>query len=283
MGDALQDLARVEGLSPTDSILARTLLRHGMVDPSSVLDAARGAAQDPSGGGILERLSSSGVLSDERAQKIEAAFQKRIAERRGASAGKGPDARGALAEEAEPIEDAEAVEDAEATAEGLTDDALTDDGLTDDGTEARTPAGAEPGRGRKGPRMWKRRPPSARSSPESPVSRNERETREIVDTFVTRFVCSRTHQLVLDSLARSRAAVADPKALAKALGVREKVVLRVLKDWRVKGLLRTVDTFPFYYDPSPKEKEAVTLFLRAWRNPAEHARLVAKILEVERG
>lgn len=282
MGDALQELARVEGLSPRDSILGRALLRQGIVDPSSVLEAARAAAEAPSAIGILDRLTASGVLTDERARKLEAALQKRIAERRSGFASRAParpadgpapaSAKGEPLGKAEPVEEAEAIEDAEAV-----DDAE----LIEQGSAAEAPPGTEPQPRSGGPRMWRRRSSRTSAPRKTAGPPSKAEVRETVDAFVKRFVCSRTHQLVLESLLRAKATVADPKALARKLGLREKEVLRVLKDWRAKGLLRTVDTFPFCYEPSSKDKEAAGLFVTAWRKPAEHGRLLSLILEME--
>ncbi len=279
MGDALQELARVEGLSPRDSILARALLRQGIVDPASVLEAARAAAQSPSAIGILDRLTASGVLTGERARKLEAALQKRIAERRSESASRAP-ARPAdgRPEDAGPVEGTEDVEDAEAIEEA---EAVDDTELIAQGSAAEAPPGAGQQRKPKGPRMWRRRSSRTSAPPKTSGPPSKADVRETVDAFVKRFVCSRTHQLVLERLVRAKAAVADPKALARKLGLKEKEVLRVLKDWRAKGLLRTVDTYPFGYEPSSKNKEAAVLFVTAWRKPAEHGRLLGLILEME--
>lgn len=279
MGDALQELARVEGLSPRDSILARAILRQGIVDPTSVLDAARAVAEDPSAVGILDRLTASGVLTGELARKLDAALQERIAERRSEFASRAP-ARPAdgRPEDAGPVEGTEDVEDAEAIEDA---EAVGDAELIEQGSAAEAPPGAGQQRKPKGPRMWRRRSSRTSAPRKAAPPPKKIDVREAVDAFVKRFVCSRTHQLVLESLVRAKAAVADPKALARKLGLKEKEVLRVLRDWRAKGLLRTVDTFPFYYDPASKEKEAARLFVTAWRKPAEHGRLLGLILEME--
>ena len=288
MGDALQELARVEGLSPRDSILARALLRQGIVDPSSVLEAARAAAQDRPSIGILDRLTASGVLTDERARKLEAALQKRITERRSELASRAParptDVSAPASGKGEPREEADRPEDGEPV-EGTEDvedaEAVGDAERIEHGSAAEAPPGTEPRRRSKGPRVWRRRSSRTSAPRKAAGPPSKAEVRETVDAFVERFVCSRTHQLVLENLVRAKVTVADPKALARKLGLKEKEVLHVLKDWRAKGLLRTVDTFPFCYDPPPKDKEAAQLFHAAWRKPAEHGRLLGLILEME--
>ena len=300
MGDVLHELAGIEGLSPKDGVLGRALIRQGLAAPERVLEAARAVVADPSGGGILDRLAASGVLSEERARSIEEALKKRIAERKAALAAE-PPAGEAPAEKAGAAGESE-VED-EPAADAPPKETPADGPEKAEPDEAKaaagTPADAEPElpdippeeaaeAQQKSTRMWKprrrREPPPARNTPPPPdetQAERKGKVREMIDEFVGSFVRSRLHQLTLESLARMGAGVADHKVLAKQHGVKDKEILRIFEEWHAKGLLRTVATFPFYFDPLPKQKEAVRLFFQAWNNPTEHRRLLSKILEIE--
>ena len=136
--------------------------------------------------------------------------------------------------------------------------------------------------------MWKPRSRREPATSESVVAlygemqrRREEKERKAIDKFLEFYVRSRLHQLMIEKLARMRAGVADPKALARSSGAKEKHVIKILRDWKTKGLLRTVGSFPYYYDPPPKVQESAELFLRAWRDPTRHQRLLKKILEYE--
>ncbi|MHC4253059.1 MAG: hypothetical protein ACYS9X_28400 [Planctomycetota bacterium] len=136
--------------------------------------------------------------------------------------------------------------------------------------------------------MWKPRRERQAETGESVVAlygemrkRREQKERESMDKFLEKYIRSRLHQLVMEKLTRMRAGVADPKSLARACGVKEKEVVRVLKEWKSKGLLRTVHRFPYYYDPPPKVQETAKLFMKAWRDERQHQRLLMKILEYE--
>ncbi len=335
MSDALQQLAGIEGLPSKEVVLARAVIKHGLAQPDQVLDAARAVAGDPDGGGVLQRLTASGALSPERAQKVEAAFRKQVAARQagthrqaqaGAATSSAEAAPAAKAgspgeggakrsgeEDAEAIEEAEAVEEAAAAEDGgdATEAATEDEKLSspdaapeaapdtapdaapdtapDTAPDPAPDAAPDTGSGdsadgsestRRGPRMWKPKPHRESSrrqvAPRRPPSRHE-----IVDAFVEKFVRSRLHQYLLANLAPMRAGVADPKALAKTTGAKKKEVVDILRDWRLKGILKTVGEFPFYYDPREEHKKAIELFLRAWRDPGEHPRLLVKIMEYE--
>lgn len=249
--DALGLLAGIEGLAAREAILARALIRHELAPPEQVLDAAHAAAAEPAGGGILDRLSAAGVLTGERARAVENALAKLIAGRRGA---------------------------ADATPSSAPGDGVT----------MEAPSIEDAGSGRKGPRMWKPRREREGGTGESVVvphgemrKRRERKDRDSIDKFLEKYVRSRLHQLVMEKLVRMRAGVADPKALARACGAKEKAVVRVLKDWKSNGLLMTVHMFPYYYDPPPKVEETARLFMKAWRDAEQHQRLLMKILDYE--
>ncbi|MHC4253770.1 MAG: hypothetical protein ACYS9X_32040 [Planctomycetota bacterium] len=87
MGEPLEELAKVEGLPPKAAILARALLRNSLAPADRVLAAAREVAADAgeSPGGILEKLIAAGDLAEDRAKQIEAALEKRLAERKRAT------------------------------------------------------------------------------------------------------------------------------------------------------------------------------------------------------
>ncbi|MHC5057421.1 MAG: hypothetical protein ACYTKD_22330 [Planctomycetota bacterium] len=111
--DALGQLAGIEGLAPREAILARALVRHKLAPAEQVLCAARAAAEDPAGGGVLDRLSAEGLLTEERARGIEKALEKQLAGRRAAAASAPPSTPGdEEIEDVEPVEEAEPVEKA---------------------------------------------------------------------------------------------------------------------------------------------------------------------------
>jgi len=80
MEDHIQELGAIENLAPTDAILARTLIRNGLINAAHVVEAARAAAGE-SDEGVLELLISSGRLHPGRAREIEQALEKKLAER----------------------------------------------------------------------------------------------------------------------------------------------------------------------------------------------------------
>jgi len=250
--ETLRQLAEISGIAPREAILARALVRNGLAPPENVLNAARATAADAEGGGILQRLCSAGILTQERALQIEKALEKRISGLRAAVTS---------APQPAPSDDEEA-------------------------SPAEKEVGAAPNR--KGPRMWKPRSKRGSDTEEDSASfqgvvskrRGQRE-QESLDAFLEKYIRSRLHQLIMEKLTLMRAGVADPKALAKACGAKERDVVKVLKDWRLKGLLTTVHTFPYYYDPPPKLQETAELFMKSWRNEQEHNRLLMKILEYE--
>lgn len=132
--------------------------------------------------------------------------------------------------------------------------------------------------------MWKR-PQVARQVKRKPTAAEVaadrvRGERKAVDTFVWQFVRSLAHQVILAALAKRGAGVADPK-MAEALGMKQSAVKKVLDDWRLRGFLKKIVTYPYYYAPTDKEKAAVDLFLKTWAKPKEHKRLMAMILEIE--
>ena len=133
--------------------------------------------------------------------------------------------------------------------------------------------------------MWKR-PQVARAVKRKPTAAEAaaervRGERKAVDAFVWQFVRSLAHQTILATLAKRGAGVADPKELAEALGMKQSAVKKVLDDWRLRGFMKKIVTYPYYYSPTDKEKVAVDLFLKMWAKPEEHKRLMAMILEIE--
>jgi len=266
--ETLRQLAEISGIAPKEAILARALVRNSLAPPEKVLDAARATAADAEGDGILQRLCSAGILTQERALQIEKALEKRISGLRAAVAS-APQSTPSD-ESADPVEKSAPAEGAEAAAEG-----------GDSSPQADPTA-----RKKRSPRMWQ--PRSKRGADESDASfqgvvskRRGLREQESLDAFLEKYIRSRLHQLIMEKLTLMRAGVADPKALAKACGAKERDVVKVLKDWRLKGLLTTVHTFPYYYDPPPKLQETAELFMKSWRNEQEHNRLLMKILEYE--
>ena len=47
------------------------------------------------------------------------------------------------------------------------------------------------------------------------------------------------------------------------------------------GLLRTVGAFPYYYDPPASVQETAEAFLKSWRDPVAHQKLLVRILSYE--
>jgi serine/threonine protein kinase len=135
-------------------------------------------------------------------------------------------------------------------------------------------------------RMWTPRAPreDAATTPGATLARKKKrklqEKREL-DSFVRRYVRSLVHQPVLAHVARRGAGVVDPKDIAEALGMKEPDVCKVLDDWRGRGLLTEMATFPYYYAPAQHESELIETFLKDWTDPDEHRRLMAIILKVE--
>jgi len=271
--EPLRQLAEISGIAPKEAILARALVRHNLASPDKVLDAARAAAADQEGDGILQRLCSAGVLTRERALQIEKALEKKLTARKAAT-----DAATSSAPGDNGVGEAEAAGEP-APVGGAA--ASTREGDP-------SPQAGPPVRKKRAPRMWhprsKRGPDVAEgdASFQGLVSkRREEKEREALDAFLEKYIRSRLHQLIMEKLTLMRAGVADPKSLAKSCGAKERDVIKVLKDWRLKGLLTTVHTFPYYYDPPPKFQETAELFMKSWRNEHEHNRLLMKILEYE--
>ena len=136
--------------------------------------------------------------------------------------------------------------------------------------------------------MWKPRSHHESDAAQEPVTlheqtekRRKESEREALDGFLEKYICSRLHQLIMEKLTIMRAGVADPKALARVCGAKEKEVVKVLKEWKTRGILTAISTYPYYYDPSPKFQETAELFMKAWRNEQEHGRLLKRILERE--
>jgi hypothetical protein len=86
MQDALDALAAIKGLGPKDAVIARALIRNRLIDGDAVLTVARDLALC-GGEGLLEELMAAGQLDCERARRIEATLEHKIAEKRAAAAG----------------------------------------------------------------------------------------------------------------------------------------------------------------------------------------------------
>jgi len=106
--------------------------------------------------------------------------------------------------------------------------------------------------------------------------------RNKVNLFLTRYVQSRLHQLLLVQLNRKQEGIVEPKGLARATGASEKDIKKILVDWKSKGLFQTYGTFPFYYKPDDDVKKEIAEFMRAWNDPKHHSEMVKRILELER-
>jgi len=274
--ETLRQLGEISGIAPKEAILARALVRNGLAPPEKVLDAARATAADAEGNGVLQRLCSAGVLTQERALQIEKALEKRISGLRAAVASAPQPAPSD--EAADPVEEAISVEESDPVGDAA---ASAKEG---DSSPQAGPTAPK----KRSPRMWQPRSKRGSDADESDASfqgvvskRRGLREQESLDAFLEKYIRSRLHQLIMEKLTLMRAGVADPKALAKACGAKERDVVKVLKDWRLKGLLTTVHTFPYYYDPPPKLQETAELFMKSWRNEQEHNRLLMKILEYE--
>jgi hypothetical protein len=273
MADALRELAAIEGLLPKDVILARALIRNGFVEPGNVIEAARALAEcgpDQYGGGILDRLTASGHLDEERAAKIEKALVRKIAARRAEG---GPEARAP----SEPGGDspAESVEPEKAEAEQPEPPGAPDEGDKEAMKSARLWK----------PRRRRREEPGAGESSvvlfEELGARRLEKEREAMESLIDRFISSPLHQAVLERLSRRGMGVADPRSLARELDVPEKRIRRVLKDWQGRGLLKRLGEYPFYYEPGPRLKADINRFLQAWKDPAQRSQLLARIVRLE--
>jgi hypothetical protein len=100
--------------------------------------------------------------------------------------------------------------------------------------------------------------------------------------FLGRFVRSRLHALVLAQLAGLKEGIVEPRTIAKRSGASEKQVRAILSDWKEKGWFIDYGTFPFYFRAPEDQRESIARFLKAWKDPALHAKLVSKILEIEK-
>jgi hypothetical protein len=140
----------------------------------------------------------------------------------------------------------------------------------------------------KGPRVWKPKKKEENPSGETSVVllgalRDEylRRERERVTIFVERFVRSRLHELLLSQLVKQKEGIVDPKSLARHSGSTLKDVRRILDDWKSKGLLREYSSYPYCFMPQEDDKNEITRFMKAWKDPVRHAELLKKILELE--
>ena len=249
MGESLEDLAGIEGLAPRDEVIARALIRNGLVEAGAVIGAARAAAAG-SPGDVLDHLTAAGVLDPEKALRIEEALERKIAQ-------KCPPA----AEPAGPPADEPDIPD------------------VPDVPEAPSRSAAS-----KRDQSWKRGGRSGKTTVmclEALREDRARRERDDLQLFIERFVRSRLHESVLAFLAPRRESIVEARDVAKRAGVEPKAVARILEDWKSKGILKAWGTFPYYFDPAPQDREQIDRFMRAWKDPAQHAHILTKILELE--
>jgi len=287
MQEALKELARIEGLLPRDMVFARALIRNGFVEARAVLDeAGKLASCDASeyGGGILARLTAKGLLTEKLAGRIEAALKAKSAGQKGAPTAGPANTAGSREEQVE----AGRAENVEPTGDGPS--ARPEEGQRDEPhekllEEAPEPLPDEKAEGASRPdRMWKpRAKPVARDEPgaDQICPRDREHAREEAEAFFQKCIKSKLHAALLDGLARKKAAVVDPKEAAGEHGVGVKAIKQILDEWRHAGLVRTVGSYPYYYDPHGKDKEQVEAFLEGWRDPAQHQEIMQRLLELE--
>jgi hypothetical protein len=82
MSDFIDRLAQIRGLPARDAIVARALVRGGVVAAETVLETAATVAADPTGPDLLGLLTRANALDARRARVYEEALEKKLAERR---------------------------------------------------------------------------------------------------------------------------------------------------------------------------------------------------------
>lgn len=99
--------------------------------------------------------------------------------------------------------------------------------------------------------------------------------------IIARIAPGRIYPEMLDHIVRKNVVVIDVKSLAKAIQEPEKEVVKALKRWLRKGVLRKIATYPYNFSPTKREEREIRQFLNAWHDPKHHARVLGYILACE--
>ena len=99
---------------------------------------------------------------------------------------------------------------------------------------------------------------------------------------VARVAPARIFPELLDYVLQHNVRVINPKELAKATGEKGRAVATALAHWQKTGVVRKAGTGAYFFGPDEKAKEAIDIFLAAWRNPRQHATVLGYILATEK-
>ena len=114
-----------------------------------------------------------------------------------------------------------------------------------------------------------------KSGLEHEYDQNEAEIKRLIRHIVT----STLHQKLLEHVVQGRISVLEPNSLAVRAGVSKTEVPRVLKRWQRFRVARALGGGTYNFSPGDKERKTIELFLRCWKWPELHGKLLSYVLE----
>ena len=102
---------------------------------------------------------------------------------------------------------------------------------------------------------------------------------ETLRRFIKLAIKGRLHQAVLNHLVTRMMISINPKSVATSLAANPDDVVKVLRDWKKVGIVKTMGAHPYAYQPSEDDRESINLFCRLWRDRRWHPKLLAMIKE----
>jgi len=91
----------------------------------------------------------------------------------------------------------------------------------------------------------------------------------------------RHHQEVLIHIIQRKLDVLNPKSMAAALKLTPADVVKVLNEWKARGIVKSRGAYPYAFEPGEDDLRSMHLFVRLWRDRSWHTKLLGMILQQE--